>query len=131
MRRSEAVALRRLHRIRSIFVSFRFRAAIRSLSAENHFGTLLTFTCFRLIVGQVPQGAQKLLGRKSMRKMLLATAAIVALAAYASPSFADEAAAQKWIDSEFQPSTLSKDDQLKEMNWFIKAAEPFKGMEIN
>ena len=32
---------------------------------------------------------------------------------------------------EFQPSTLSKDDQMKEMQWFAKAAEPFKGMEIN
>ena len=41
------------------------------------------------------------------------------------------AAAKKWIDSEFQPSTLSKEEQLKEMQWFIKAAKPFKGMEIN
>ena len=39
--------------------------------------------------------------------------------------------AKKWIDSEFQPSTLSKADQAKEMEWFVKAAEPFKGMEIN
>ncbi len=39
--------------------------------------------------------------------------------------------AKKWIDSEFQPPTLSKEDQMKEMEWFIKAAEPFKGMEIN
>ena len=41
------------------------------------------------------------------------------------------AAAKKWVDQEFQPSTLSRDDQLKEMEWFIKAAEPFKGMEVN
>src|ERR1700736_1839480 len=27
--------------------------------------------------------------------------------------------------------TLSKDDQMKEMQWFIKAAAPFKGLEIN
>ena len=39
--------------------------------------------------------------------------------------------ANKWIDEEFQPSALSKSDQQKEMEWFIKAAEPFKGMEIN
>ena len=65
-----------------------------------------------------------------MKMKLLATAA-VALFAFASPSFADEAAAKKWIDSEFQPSTLSKADQLKEMDWFIKAAKPFKGLEIN
>ena len=32
-------------------------------------------------------------------------------------------AAKKWVDSEFQPSTLSKADQMKEMEWFIKAAE--------
>jgi len=66
-----------------------------------------------------------------MKMKLLATAAALTLCAFASPSYADEAAAQKWIDSEFQPSTLSKEDQLKEMQWFIKAAEPFKGMEIN
>ena len=46
-------------------------------------------------------------------------------------AWAGEAEAKKWIDSEFQPSTLSKDEQLKELEWFIKAAEPFKGMEIN
>ncbi|WP_275100279.1 ABC transporter substrate-binding protein [Sedimenticola hydrogenitrophicus] len=45
--------------------------------------------------------------------------------------FADKADAEKWINSEFQPSTLNKDKQLEEMEWFIKAAEPFKGMEIN
>lgn len=44
---------------------------------------------------------------------------------------ADQAAAEKWIDNEFQPSTLSKEEQLEEMEWFIKAAEPFKGMEIS
>jgi len=66
-----------------------------------------------------------------MKMKLLATAAALTLFAYASPSYADEAAAQKWIDAEFQPSALSKEDQLKEMQWFIKAAEPFKGMEIN
>ncbi len=40
-------------------------------------------------------------------------------------------AAKRWIDSEFQPSVLSKEDQLKEMEWFIAAAKPFVGMEIN
>ena len=39
--------------------------------------------------------------------------------------------AQKWINNEFQPSTLSKAAQMAEMEWFIKAAAPFKGMEIN
>jgi glycerol transport system substrate-binding protein len=40
-------------------------------------------------------------------------------------------AAKKWIDSEFQPSVLSKEDQAKEMDWFVKAAAPFKGLEVN
>ena len=44
-----------------------------------------------------------------------------------SASWADMAAAEKWVDSEFQPSTLSREDQLKEMQWFIDAAKPFAG----
>ncbi|HET9598092.1 MAG TPA: ABC transporter substrate-binding protein [Anaeromyxobacteraceae bacterium] len=50
--------------------------------------------------------------------------------AASTPALADEAAAKKWIDSEFQPSALSKEDQLKEMQWFIKAAAPYKGQTI-
>src|SRR5246127_5854447 len=67
-------------------------------------------------------------------KVLMMTSAVAltaAAAAVTSPAYADEAAAKKWVDSEFQPSTLSKEDQMKEMQWFIKAAEPFKGMDIN
>ncbi|NAW86650.1 ABC transporter substrate-binding protein [Photobacterium halotolerans] len=39
-------------------------------------------------------------------------------------------AAKKWIDDEFAQSSLSKDDQMKEMAWFTEAAKPFRGMEI-
>ncbi len=66
-----------------------------------------------------------------MNKSALMAMASAAVLAMASPAWADMAAAEKWINDEFQPSTLSKDDQKKEMEWFIKAAEPFKGMEIN
>ncbi len=66
-----------------------------------------------------------------MKLRLLATAAAAALAAMSTSSSADEAAAQKWIDAEFTISALSKEDQLKEMKWFIEAAKPFAGMEIN
>jgi len=65
------------------------------------------------------------------RKRLMLAASALALIAFAAPARADEAAAKKWIDSEFQPSTLSKEDQMKEMQWFINAAKPFAGMEIN
>ncbi len=37
--------------------------------------------------------------------------------------------AEKWLD-EFQPSTLSREEQLKELEWFIDAAKPFRGMNI-
>ena len=66
------------------------------------------------------------------RFLLSSALGLVALAGLsAMPAVADEAAAKKWIDEEFQPSTLSKADQLKEMQWFINAAKPFAGMEIN
>src|SRR5688572_33435813 len=93
---------------------------------------LSTFIFFHLILRQGSnKGAIFFMGGLSMKMKLLATAAALTLCAFASPSYADEAAAQKWINDEFQPSALSKDEQLKEMQWFIKAAEPFKGMEIN
>jgi glycerol transport system substrate-binding protein len=65
-------------------------------------------------------------------KMKLLASAAVAFALLTSPVLADgHAALQKWIDTEFTISALSKEDQLKELQWFQKAAEPFKGMEIN
>jgi glycerol transport system substrate-binding protein len=65
-----------------------------------------------------------------MRRYLLATAAAAALLAGSLPALAGPEEAKKWVDSEFQPSALSKEEQMKEMEWFIKAAEPFKGMDI-
>lgn len=58
-------------------------------------------------------------------------AAAILFAATAPAANADMAAAERWIDDEFQPSTLSRAEQLREMQWFIDAAAPFKGMEIN
>ena len=66
-----------------------------------------------------------------MRLKLLATVAVIGLMSGAAPAFAGMAEAEKWINDEFQPSVLSKDEQKKEMEWFIKAAEPYQGMEIN
>lgn len=67
-----------------------------------------------------------------MNKLLLASAAALALSlTTVSPASAGEAEAKKWVNDEFQPSSLSKDDQMKEMQWFINAAKPYAGMEIN
>ncbi len=50
---------------------------------------------------------------------------------FSQGALAGKAEAEKWINSEFQPSTLDKSKQMAEMEWFVKAAAPFKGMEIN
>lgn len=45
---------------------------------------------------------------------------------------ADYAAnAARWVDSEFQPSTLSRDEQLAEMAWFTQAASPYRDLRIS
>jgi glycerol transport system substrate-binding protein len=66
-----------------------------------------------------------------MKRYLLSAAAAGAVIAGAGSAFADMAAAERWIDEEFQPSALSREEQLAEMEWFIEVAEPFAGMEIN
>ena len=62
---------------------------------------------------------------------LAATLAVSAAAAFASSAMAGKNEAKRWVDKEFQPSTLSKAQQMKEMDWFVNAAKPFKGMEVN
>jgi len=62
--------------------------------------------------------------------MAAAMALVGSLALGSAPAAADMAAAEKWVDNEFQPSTLTRAQQLEEMAWFIKAAKPYRGMEI-
>lgn len=59
------------------------------------------------------------------KQSLLATAIALAVSA----AHADVEDAQRWL-GEFQPSTLSQEQQMAEMNWFIEAAKPFAGMQI-
>ena len=63
----------------------------------------------------------------------LTLAALLVLVGLHGTAWADqyEDAAKKWIGSEFKPSTLTPEQQLEELKWFIKAAEPFRGMKIN
>jgi glycerol transport system substrate-binding protein len=60
-------------------------------------------------------------------------AALVPLLAtlLAAPAVADEAAARRWIDQEFQPSTLTREQQLAELKWFIGAAGQLKAQGID
>jgi len=62
-----------------------------------------------------------------MKLTVFAAAAMLA----SSASWADMKAAEKWVDQEFQPSTLSKKQQLDEMKWFIDAADKLKKKGIN
>jgi glycerol transport system substrate-binding protein len=69
---------------------------------------------------------KKIFARKS-----LGCAALLAVSvAWSAASQADEAAARRWIESEFSPSTLTAEQQLEEMRWFIQAAQAFQGMDI-
>ena len=61
----------------------------------------------------------------------LTVAVTAAVLGVSQASHAGMTEAEKWVDGEFQPSTLSRDEQMAEMEWFIKAAKPFQGMEIN
>ena len=45
-------------------------------------------------------------------------------------ALADAKQAQTWIDKEFQPSSLSKQQQLDEMKWFIDAAAKLKAKGV-
>ncbi|MBT7202151.1 MAG: carbohydrate ABC transporter substrate-binding protein [Deltaproteobacteria bacterium] len=66
-----------------------------------------------------------------MKFSKLFMSAALALTMSAFTAIAGKPEAESWINSEFQPSAFSKAEQMAEMEWFIKAAESFKGMEIN
>ena len=66
-----------------------------------------------------------------MKRTIRMSLAVLTAAAMSTTAMADMDAAKKWVDSEFQPSTLSKEQQMKEMEWFINAAKPFAGQETN
>ncbi|MDC0663630.1 ABC transporter substrate-binding protein [Marinobacter sp. SS21] len=55
---------------------------------------------------------------------LLATLPLVGLAEPADDAI------EHWLSEEFQPSSLSRDQQRAELNWFAQAAAPYRGMTI-
>jgi glycerol transport system substrate-binding protein len=56
-------------------------------------------------------------------------ASVLVLLSFTTSVSADIDDARNWL-GEFQPSTLTEEQQLDEMSWFIEAARPFAGMEI-
>src|SRR5690606_22496505 len=68
--------------------------------------------------------------RQVMNMQLKAVAFAAAALALGQAAWAGEAEAKKWVDSEFQPSTLSKDQQMAEMKWFIEAAKKLQAKGV-
>jgi glycerol transport system substrate-binding protein len=62
---------------------------------------------------------------------MLAFGTMAAALTAAGPAGGGMAAAEKWVESEFQPSTLSKQQQLDELRWFIDAANKLKAKGVN
>ncbi|MEL7233956.1 MAG: carbohydrate ABC transporter substrate-binding protein, partial [Chloroflexota bacterium] len=67
-----------------------------------------------------------------LRKVSVLTLALLLVLAVPFAGAQDEymAAAERWIDEEFQPASISREEQMAEMEWFIQACEPYRGMEI-
>jgi glycerol transport system substrate-binding protein len=70
-----------------------------------------------------------------LRKLKLAVAVgiSVSLSSMSISVYAQTAikTVQNLIETEFSPSTLTEQQQLDELEWFVEAAKPFKGMSIN
>ncbi len=64
-----------------------------------------------------------------MRRIYLASTALAL--ATAGPAFADMEAARGFLDETIERSALTREEQEAEMQWFVDAAEPFQGMDIN
>ena len=54
----------------------------------------------------------------------------LAVGLMSAPAFADMDAAIQFLDEHIQRSALSREEQEAEMQWFVDASEPFRGMEI-
>jgi glycerol transport system substrate-binding protein len=63
-----------------------------------------------------------------MKKTGLTVMAAALLAT--TSAWADSKSAEKWVTQEFQPSSLSKQQQLDEMKWFIDAAAKLKARGV-
>ena len=66
-----------------------------------------------------------------MSFMLRTTTALGLALAAGGPAFADMDAARAFLDAEIgDMSTLSREEQEAEMQWFVDAAQPYAGMDI-
>ncbi len=71
------------------------------------------------------------MNHSTMKKTIVAASVVasqIVTSGYAHAVVSKEVA-EKWV-KEFTPSTLTKEQQIAEMEWFAKAAEPFKGKTL-
>lgn len=71
------------------------------------------------------------MNNKKMKYLSLVMSGSFLIAAHTQAEDQYREAAERWVDNNFQRSTLSREEQLAELEWFIEAAEPFRGMEIS
>ncbi len=69
------------------------------------------------------------LSKKSLNKCV-SFVVFGALCFFPMTSFSGMDDAERWIDDEFSISTLSKKEQLQEMQWFVNAAKPFQDITV-
>ncbi len=65
------------------------------------------------------------------RLSLIAAGVLLASGALHADEHDARAIAERLVDEHFQDSTLSREEQIEELLWFAKAAEPFRDMEIS
>ncbi len=66
-----------------------------------------------------------------MKNALRGATAVAALLATSPAAWADMEAARAFLDQEIERSALTREEQEAEMQWFVDAAKPFAGMDIN
>ena len=69
--------------------------------------------------------------RNTSTTRILQICAFAGMLVSLAPCFAQRSAAEKWVDKEFKPSSLSRQQQLDEMQWFTNAAEKLKAQGIH
>ncbi|WP_028671523.1 ABC transporter substrate-binding protein [Saccharospirillum impatiens] len=71
------------------------------------------------------------MNNKKMKYLSLLISGSFLVAAHTQAEDQYREAAERWVDNNFQRSTLSREEQIAELEWFIQASEPFRGMEIS
>ena len=67
----------------------------------------------------------------SLKRSAWVTAAVMLASTSVEAQEDRQAVIERLADEVFQDSTLTREEKIAELEWFAKAAEPFRGMQIN